>query len=65
VRGAAGRDGATGASIVRNIPAGNVITALDEAGSVGSWISITIGADGLGLISYWDRTNKRPKGSSL
>ena len=62
VPGAAGAAGApgvagVGASIVRNIPAGNVITALDETGDVGWTTSITIGADGLGLISYLDATN--------
>jgi hypothetical protein len=38
-------------------PAANTITTLDSAGSVGSWTSVTIGADGLGLISYYDATN--------
>ena len=52
-----GATGADGASIVRNIPAGNTITALDETGGVGYSTSITIGADELGLISYRDATN--------
>ena len=30
---------------------------LDAAGMVGTYTSITIGADGLGLISYYDATN--------
>jgi hypothetical protein len=30
---------------------------LDSAGSVGYYTSVTIGADGLGLISYYDATN--------
>ena len=34
---------------------------LDSAGSVGRFSSITIGADGLGLISYFDSTNARVK----
>jgi hypothetical protein len=34
-----------------------VITALDKPGDVGKWTSITIGRDGLGLISYSDDTN--------
>ncbi len=36
---------------------GNIATTVDSAGSVGSYTSITIGADGLGLISYYDATN--------
>ena len=55
--GTAGATGSTGASIVRNIPASNVITTLDATGDVGEYTSFTIGADGLGLISYWDATN--------
>jgi hypothetical protein len=39
-----------------------IITTLDDSAvadgvTVGEYTSITIGADGLGLISYWDRTN--------
>jgi hypothetical protein len=30
---------------------------IDSAGDVGKYTSITIGADGLGLISYFDSTN--------
>jgi hypothetical protein len=30
---------------------------LDSTGSVGEYTSVTIGADGLGLISYYDSTN--------
>jgi hypothetical protein len=33
------------------------ITTLDIAGDVGQYTSITTGADGLGLISYYDTTN--------
>jgi hypothetical protein len=33
------------------------ITSLDTSGSVGKYTSVTIGADGLGLISYYDATN--------
>ncbi len=39
------------------VPAANTITTLDSAGSVGSYNSVTIGADGLPLISYYDGTN--------
>jgi preprotein translocase subunit Sec61beta len=36
-------------------------TTLDSAGNVGWYTSITIGADGLGLISYYDSTNSALK----
>ncbi len=36
---------------------GNLSTTVDSAGNVGYFTSITIGADGLGLISYYDLTN--------
>jgi hypothetical protein len=36
---------------------GNTITTVDSTGQPGSDTSITIGADGLGLISYYDVTN--------
>jgi len=39
-------------------PAGNSLTPLDTTGSVSDeFTSVTIGADGLGLISYHDATN--------
>ena len=34
-------------------PAPNTLTTLDSAGTVGRGTSVTIGADGLGLTSYW------------
>ena len=37
--------------------AGNTLTTVDSAGSVGTFTSITIGADGLPVISYSDATN--------
>ena len=37
---------------------GNISTTVDSAGDVGQYTSITIGADGLGLISYFDGTNR-------
>jgi hypothetical protein len=35
---------------------GNTLSAVDSDGNVGFWTSITIGADGLGLISYNSNT---------
>lgn len=39
------------------IPAANTYTTVDSAGSVGLYPSITIGPDGLPLISYTDQSN--------
>jgi hypothetical protein len=36
---------------------GNTITTVDSGGDVGYYTSITIGTDGLPVISYWDFTN--------
>jgi len=36
--------------------AGNTITAVDSTGDVGEYTSVTIGADGLPVISYYDGT---------
>ncbi|MBI5664778.1 MAG: hypothetical protein HZC49_06795 [Nitrospirae bacterium] len=36
---------------------GNTISTVDSGGTVGSDSSITIGTDGLPVISYWDYTN--------
>jgi hypothetical protein len=33
------------------------VAALDSTGNVGEMNSITVGTDGLGLISYYDHTN--------
>ena len=41
---------------VRETP-GFSLTSIDSAGNVGAYTSVTIGADGLGLISYFDNTN--------
>ncbi|MFA5724396.1 MAG: hypothetical protein WC979_09140 [Candidatus Pacearchaeota archaeon] len=36
---------------------GNTITTIDSTGNVGGHSSITIGTDGLPIISYYDTTN--------
>jgi hypothetical protein len=36
---------------------GNTITTVDSADQVGEFSAVTLGADGLPIISYWDRTN--------
>ena len=33
------------------------LTTVDSDGDVGTHTSVTVGADGLGLISYYDNTN--------
>jgi hypothetical protein len=40
------------------IPSQNTLTSLDTTGNVGYDTSVTIGSDGLGLISYRDGTNQ-------
>src|SRR5215216_3078682 len=59
--GAQGPQGPTGPALIRSAPAANTITTLDAAGvvvgDVGENTSATVGADGLGLVSYYDRTN--------
>ena len=40
---------------------GFALTTLDGPGNVGQYTSVTIGADGLGLISYHDVTNRTLK----
>jgi len=35
------------------VPTANTVTTLDSGGQVGTYTSVTIGSDGLGLISYW------------
>ena len=39
------------------IPSSNTLTTLDATGNVGEYTSITIGTDGLPIISYHDFTN--------
>ena len=52
--GATGPAGATGIGLARP---GQVITTVDSTTGVGEYTSIAIGADGLGLISYYDVSN--------
>jgi hypothetical protein len=40
---------------------GDLVTSADTAGDVGGLTSVTIGVDGLGLISYYDYTNHNLK----
>jgi hypothetical protein len=42
----------------RTKPDDNLITVIDSLGDVGQYSSITIGYDGFGLISYYDKTNQ-------
>ena len=37
--------------------ANNTVTTLDSTGNVGQYTAITIGTDGLQIISYFDNTN--------
>src|SRR5688572_4462249 len=46
--------GADGTALERP---GFALTTLDGSGNVGQYSSVTIGTDGLGLISYYDATN--------
>ena len=39
------------------VPKNNIITTVDSYGDVGAYSSITIGVDGLPIISYFDHTN--------
>ena len=55
--GAQGPQGLPGSAIARFAPAAAVLTTLDSAGAVGISTSVTVGVDGLPLISYWDGTN--------
>ena len=43
-------------TIHRSVPKATTITPIDTVGDVGYYTSVTIGADGLGLISYYDST---------
>ena len=59
--GATGPHGPAGPALVRSAPSPVTIATLDTAGVVGGDdgqnTSATIGADGLGLVGYYDQTN--------
>jgi hypothetical protein len=59
--GEQGDTGPSGTAVSRAIPKANTITTLDSGtsgiGSVGTHTSVTIGADGLGLISYYNNSD--------
>jgi hypothetical protein len=59
--GATGPQGPAGPALVRSAPSPVTITTLDAVGVVGGdageITSATIGADGLGLVGYFDETN--------
>ena len=46
-----------GADVTALERTGFAFTTLDGSGNVGQYSSVTIGTDGLGLISYYDETN--------
>jgi Collagen triple helix repeat (20 copies) len=48
--------GLVGITVDRSAPAATGLATLDSAGDVGHSTSTTVGADGLGLMSYYDRT---------
>ena len=56
-QGPAGPVGATGSAGLVSNPFASTGTTVDSGGNVGSHTSITLGADGLPVISYYDVTN--------
>jgi hypothetical protein len=60
--GATGLQGSAGPALVRSAPSPVTIATLDSVGVVGGddgqSTSATIGADGLGLVGYYDQTNR-------
>jgi hypothetical protein len=57
IQGTQGVQGPLGPAVDRSAPGANKLTTLDSIGDVGEYTSATVGADGLGLISYYDDTN--------
>ena len=55
--GPVGATGATGSAGLVSNPFASTGTTVDSGGNVGSHTSITLGADGLPVISYYDATN--------
>ena len=55
--GPVGATGATGSAGLVSNPFASTGTTVDSGGNVGSHTSITLGADGLPVISYYDLTN--------
>src|SRR5690606_28194327 len=53
-QGPVGPQGPAGAAVLRSPPADTTLSSPDSAGDVGRHPSLTIGADGLGLVSYYD-----------
>jgi hypothetical protein len=48
----------SGGGLASHTPAANDLSTLDSAGFVGEFSAITVGADGLGLVSYYAATNQ-------
>lgn len=54
-------DGRYAPATINSVPQDNIITTVDTGALVGEFTSITIGADGLPVISYYDSLNSRLK----
>jgi hypothetical protein len=59
--GAQGARGVAGPAMLRTTPRAAAVATLDSGGNVGNSDAVTIGSDGLGLISYVDGTNGKLK----
>jgi hypothetical protein len=56
-----GARAALGEAPPRQVPLANSLSTVESAGNVGLFTSITIGTDGLPVISYFDGTNSNLK----